>query len=369
MLKALERRRRPVQSGDVERHAVSEGAQRPAGSDRLLLLISEGGLSFRLLAFPTMETARAYLRAQSSLIRPGGIIAFWALDSEAVPETYASPSQTPEAVVIVRDPERPGIVELYSFVDMAAANAFLYESVPRGMNLDRVLLYWASLTSIDITLSDPGEASVEPIRPGRTSGLVQTGPAEAPDEAKRETPSARAGILARIHSWPGWDGLAQRMLAASLLRQEIYADLARDRHATGRAALIVALGALAAGIGAFGPWHSSLLQIFAALIGWGAYLATIHVVGNWAMGGRGASIVRLFQAVGLASSPALFFVFGAVPIYGPLFGLVVSLWVMIATAKALTPVLELRDEAALLTASIAFLLYFGISQVAPAVLT
>jgi len=57
-----------------------------------------------------------------------------------------------------------------------------------------------------------------------------------------------------------------------------------------------------------------------------------------------------------------------VPVLGPLFVLVISVWVAVATATALTFVFELEKEQALLTAAVGWFAFFAISQVAPLLL-
>jgi hypothetical protein len=69
--------------------------------------------------------------------------------------------------------------------------------------------------------------------------------------------------------------------------------------------------------------------------------------------------------VGLASAPALLLVLGAVPVYGPLFVLGIFIWILVAMTVAVEPALELTRESAILTAAVAWLLFFAIAQVAP----
>ncbi len=395
--------------------AETEVTQPAAGSDRLLLLTPEGGSSYRFFAFPTIEAAQAYVRGHALELPREGVVALWALDSEmGGTDRHATSGGPVEAVVMIRDPNAPATVALYTFVDMEAALSFLRQSMAGGLDPRLVLLHWAELVSLDLRAApatdrapaegvpaEPEGATSEPspsppAAPADAAAPVQSagqrrggaktvrqalaGPKETPPAttARRDEPAGEtkkrgapplAGILAQIHAWPGWDGLAVRMVAASRLNQEVYEDLKRDREATGRAALIVGLVVLAAGIGAAGSglastfWHAS-----AALVGWGAYASTVYVVGIWMFGGRRVQPVELFQAAGLASSPGLLLILGAVPVYGPLFALAVTVWVPVATAIALTPVLELDRQSALLTVTVGWFPLFAISQLVPAVL-
>ena len=372
-------------------------AEPSSGRNRFMLLVPEGGFSFRLSAFPAKETAQAYVHTHASELRKGEVVAFWALDSESVPDSIATSVERPEAVVMIRNPSRPGVVQLFSFVDMEAALSFLRESVTEGLDLGLALLYWAVRVALDessagsdqtpvgqIPPEAPGRRLKQAISPsgsladdavaGRLAGEVHSGASreeeeQSPAREKRGS-SPIVQILAQIHAWPGWDGLATRMVAASLLKAEAYADLRRDPQATGRAALIIGLCALTAGIGALGSgpaaafWHSS-----AFLLAWAAYIGSVYLVSAWVLGGRRDSLLRFFQAAGLATSPAVLFIFGAVPSFGPLFPLAASVWVAVATAIAATSVLELDRESAFLATVTGWCSFFAISQVAPALIS
>ncbi len=371
---------------------------RPAvGSYRFMLLVPEGGFSFRLFAFPAKDAAQAYIHTEAPELRKTEVVAFWALDSESLPDSMETSAEAPEAVVMIRNPTRPGIVRLHSFVDMEAAHSFLRESAGEGLDLGVALVYWAVRAALDEFLQGtyqipvgqfaPEASGRSPMQPGSSeapladdavAGRVADGvnvdasPVEQAQSPAREKRGASpvAQMLAQVHSWPGWDGLAARMVAASLLKPEAYAELRREPQATGRARLIVGLGVLAAGIGALGSgpaaafWHSS-----AFLLGWAAYFASVYLVSVWVLGGRRHSFVRFFQAAGLASSPAVLLVFGALPSFGLLFPLAASVWVAAATAIAATSVLELYKEWALLGAVVGWCPFFAISQVAPALMS
>lgn len=401
MLRLLKRSKQaPV---DDEPATEPEHTSQPTGTDRLFALIPEGGFSFRLFTFPALEPAWSYLHSQALLLRQEKIVGFWALDSESVSERYAATGPPTEAVVLIRAANRPDTVQLYSFVDMAAACSFVRDLAEGGLDLSRVLLYWASLVSLNE--SPPAQTKVtqagsegwklaadrrEPIpSPGEPTRAASRGPDNGVNPAReeagpKETTTAtplegarptlemrgeRSSLLAQVRDWPGWDGLAARMVAASLLNQKVYQDLRRDRHATGRAALVIGLIVLAAGLGAAETglasmlWHSA-----AALAGWAIFATAAYLIGTWVLAGRQVAPVQFFEALALASSPGLLFVLGSVPVYGPLFALGASLWIAAATAMALPPLLGLDREPALLTAFVAWLPFFALAQVAPSVL-
>ncbi len=398
---------------DAEGHEPEiEVAGSPAEPNTLLLFIAEGGLSFRLLPFTAIEPARAYIHNHAPVSWRSGTVAFWALHTESVPERLATSVQPVEAAVIVRTPGRPSVVQLYSFVNMETAQSFLRDWLASGLDPGLVLLYWAAPVSLeepsptltDATPAEPDLAGVPPHlalppaqpvadsevqsrQPPRSHGRVRraakglSGPGEAPagtpdkpgQDAGETNESGRSSItrsLAQIAAWQAWDGLAPRMVAAALLDREVYEDVRRDQQATGRAAIIVTLGALAAGIGAVnGGLASVLWHALAALPAWTAYAGGVYLVGTRMLGARQVPLVRLLQAAGLAGSPALLLVLGAVPVYGPLFILGVQLWVLVAMGRAAEPALELDKESALLASAIGWVPFFAISQLAPMILS
>jgi hypothetical protein len=120
-----------------------------------VLTPTEGGLSFRLFAFAGEQEAAAYAARFVTPVGPSRRhITFKALHSPVPPGEDHEPS---EAVVLIRDMERPGIVNLYSFVDMGAANSYVRQEAALGLDLRNVLMYWAA----PVDLTSPGEPERE----------------------------------------------------------------------------------------------------------------------------------------------------------------------------------------------------------------
>ncbi len=110
--------------------------------ERILVLVpSEGGFAFRLLAFPYTDAASAYC-AEHFPGQQDRLICFRALPNLPRNPDPRAPGPI-EAVVLVRDPERHGTVHLYSFVDIDTAHAFVRAEGMRGLNLNLVLVFWA----------------------------------------------------------------------------------------------------------------------------------------------------------------------------------------------------------------------------------
>jgi hypothetical protein len=376
----------------TEAHVPDLGMTEPQpGRNRLLLLIPEGSLSFRLSSFPDIAEAQTYIQDGGVLMQGGHCGAFWTHDS--TPADSDGSAIAAEAVVILRDALRTDVVQLYSFVDMQAALAYLGASAAQGLDLASVLLYWVTPASLNVSVSTAPEAGLAPKGPAPATsagsahrlqyaaGSPDRGGADSNgstdpkgsddrehvvDEKRAREPSLLSRIPRQVWAWPGWDGIGSRIVGAALLNQETYEGVRRDPQATERAAVIVIAGAISAGIGAVGGGVAAGFgHVIAALVGWIACAVTVQIVGRQVFGGRNVAPGVVPQTVGLASAPALLLVLGAVPVYGPLFVLAIFIWLLVTMTVAVEPALELDRESAILTAAVAWLLFFAIAQVAP----
>jgi hypothetical protein len=395
-------RERPA-DGDAHLETNQEKrAGPPEPRDLLLLIPADGGLSFRLFAFAGQEAAAAYIaRLASPIDSKPRHVAFRALHSPVVPEGTTGPL---EAVVLVRDAHRPGIVDLYSFVDMDSANAFLKQDGAHGRDLRHVLVYWAAPVQLalpDRPIAPPVDAAEQapaPIsiplpprvaaatprrrQPARTSKpaadtrvrvhVNSAGAVFEPDEpvTPPEPPQTPAGtgVLAQIQAWGGWDRLAPLLVRAALANPVTYEEFDRDPFAAGRGRLIVALAAIAAVIGAANSGVTgALVHLPAFALGWCAFAFTVYSIGTQAFPGqRGKdTFQRLVRALALATTPALLVVLGVVPTYGPLFVLGAYIWVLLTATTAISAPLGLNKDSSIIVATVGCMVLFTVSQIAP----
>jgi len=356
-----------------------------------LLVKAEGGLSYRLSKFADVEAANEHLR-RHALEAQGGFIAFWGLHDPEPPLPDGAQGEV-EAVVLVRDPLRAGYAQLYSFVDMETAQAFVRQEARAGLDQSLIMVYWAATVVLEppSLLDTAPTPNPEPqptgpmlLRPAAAAAGISRSVACAPTtwrpEAKAATreeatgagQSTEPGFLARMQAWPGWDGLAPLLARAVLLDETVYEDFQRDPYAAGRAKLILGMALTAATVGAAGTGlASAVAHIPAAILGWIAYVVAVYFVGTQVFpGDRGERVLaRMLPALGLATAPAMLLALGAAPVYGPLFVLVANVWIMLTTTTALTPALGLDRQSALVTATVACLAMFAIAQVLPVVVT
>ena len=374
-----------------------------AGADRLFLLVpTDGGLSFHLYRFASEEDAAAYVRRLASPVDPQPRqTAFWALHSPDLPKAAAGPT---EAVVMIREAHRPGVVELHSFVEMDSAISYVRQETEAGLDPDLVLLYWAAPVQLalpdrpiapPVDAAEPAPAPISIPLPPRMAATTprrrQTAQKSKPAADARvrvhvssagavfepvepvtppeppQTP-ARTGVLAQIQAWGGWDRLAPLLIRAALANPVTYEEFDRDPFAAGRGRLIVALAAIAAVIGAANSgFTGALVHLPAFALGWCAFAFTVYSIGTQAFPGqRGKdTFQRLVRGLALATTPALLVVLGVVPTYGPLFVLGAYIWVLLTATTAISAPLELNKDSSIIVATVGCMVLFTVSQIAP----
>lgn len=390
---------RPVEEPALEAGPVEIKRPDPATAvDRLLVLRpTEGGLAFRMYGFPDFAPAMEYVDRHLWLEAQQGLRAFWAMHRP--PQLPDTPS---DAVVIVRDPYHPGVVQVYSFIDMDAAMEFVRQEFRSGIDLNLILVFWAYYVEIDVPhklapdqspdraffatptldrhLTDlpsttKPSATVSPKAESGTAPASADAPqdgASAEDADESETPpSWLSQTYLRIISWPGWDGLIPHVVRAARLDADVYAAVEQDRYATGRARLLIGLAVFAAG---FGTLESGVVSAFwqtlFALAGWTAAIGATYAFSTTVVVARSrpGAFRRLVQTLGLAASPALLLVFGIIPVYGAIVVLGVYVWLFLTVFHAVSSALELDDQSSVVTAAVCVLTLFALAQVAPLVL-
>lgn len=134
------------------------------------------------------------------------------------------------------------------------------------------------------------------------------------------------------------------MLGAALLDADTYEEVEADRGATGQAALVVLLSALAAGIGSIenGGLAGIGWQALASLVGWWVWAYITYFLGTRLLPGpeTEADHGELLRTIGFSSAPGLLRVLGLVPaIAAPVF-LFCTLWMLVAMVVAVRQALD-----------------------------
>lgn len=141
-----------------------------------------------------------------------------------------------------------------------------------------------------------------------------------------------------------------RMKGAALLDVDTYEDVEADTTATGEAAGVIALVAVATAIGASG---NGMMAIFgglaSAVVGWLVWAGITYIIGDKMLGGT-ATWGELLRTLGFAQAPALLLVLGVIPGFRLITALVVGVWTLITGIIAIRQALDFSTGKAVLTA-------------------
>jgi hypothetical protein len=146
--------------------------------------------------------------------------------------------------------------------------------------------------------------------------------------------------------------MIDRMRGAAVLDVDVYEEVEADRTATGQAAGVVAIVAIASGLGAARDGGGGIVAgILVALLGWLAWSAVTYLIGDKLLGGT-ATWGELLRTLGFAQSPGVLYVFAAVPVLGWLVRPVVAVWILVAGIIAIRQALDFSTGRAIATALI-----------------
>ena len=147
--------------------------------------------------------------------------------------------------------------------------------------------------------------------------------------------------------------LFERMKAAATLDVSVYEEVEADSSATGQAALVVVLAAIASAIGSVN--ENAIGALIGALVGWAVWAAVTYFIGATLFKGT-ASWGELLRTLGFAQSPGLLYVVGIIPVLGALAKLVIGIWVLVAGIIAIRQALDISTGKAVATALLGWLL-------------
>lgn len=140
----------------------------------------------------------------------------------------------------------------------------------------------------------------------------------------------------------------QRLVGALRLDASVFEEVEHDPSALGQAVGVVALAAVASGLGAPGAGITALLGgIVSAIFGWLLGAGLVWLIGVKAMEAT-SDYPELLRTLGFASAPYLVLVLGVLPL-GPLLfplSLLVFVWVLIAYVLAVRAALDVQVGAA-----------------------
>jgi hypothetical protein len=161
----------------------------------------------------------------------------------------------------------------------------------------------------------------------------------------------------------GSSSLVDRMIGAATLDVPTYEEVEADTEATGQAAVVVALAAVASAVGSV---EGGAVTIFGALVagllGWVLWAGVTYLIGDKLLGGT-ATWGELLRTLGFAQAPGLLYVLAALPLVGGLVRLAVMLWLLVAGIVAIRQALDFTTGRAVATALLGWLAVAALSGV------
>ena len=145
------------------------------------------------------------------------------------------------------------------------------------------------------------------------------------------------------------------MLGAARLDIPTYEEVEADKTATGQAAGVVALVAVAQAIGAAGEGALGIVAgLGGAMFGWLIWAGITYLIGAKLFGGT-ATWGELLRTLGFAQAPGVLYVLGIIPLLGGLVRVALAIWILIAGIIAIRQALDFSTGKAILTAVLGWL--------------
>lgn len=186
--------------------------------------------------------------------------------------------------------------------------------------------------------------------------LMQIPPFPWRDEARLETAAvvhsdeeAPVEVTARR-------SLIDRMIGAALLKVDVYEEVEHDESATGQAAIVVGMVAVAAAIGSWSYGSKGIISgLVTAFVAWFIWSGVTYFIGDKLFKGT-ATWGELLRTIGFAQAPGVLFLFGIIPVLGFIPNIAVPIWLLFTGVVAIRQALDFSTGKAILTALIGWLI-------------
>lgn len=161
--------------------------------------------------------------------------------------------------------------------------------------------------------------------------------------------------------------LIERMIRAARLDANLYEEVERDTNATGQAATVVLIAAVAGGIATLlgGSIVGAMFTILGILLGWVAWSLITFWVGKtlFATSQTRVSPGEMLRTLGFAHTPAVLSVFGFIPIVGPLVAFVGFMWMVVAGVIAVRQAMDFTTGRAIGTVAVGLPAYLILAAI------
>jgi hypothetical protein len=148
----------------------------------------------------------------------------------------------------------------------------------------------------------------------------------------------------------------ERVIGALRLDARTFDEIEHDPGALGQAAGVVALGGVAAAIGAAGEGAGAFGAVIGALVGWLISAGFVWLVGVVVMD-HTSGYRELLRTLGFASAPQFLLLLRGIPVLGALIGLVAFGWGLAAWVVAVRQALDVSTGRAVVVCVLAVLVY------------
>lgn len=149
-----------------------------------------------------------------------------------------------------------------------------------------------------------------------------------------------------------------RMIGAATLNVQTYEEVEHDQDATGQAAMVVGIVAVAGAIGAYsmGGIGGLIGGLLSAFIGWFIWSAVTLVIGTKVFDGT-ADMGEMLRALGFAQSIGVLYVLGIIPMLGWMVRVVAGVWMLVCGVVAIRQALDFDTGKAIGTVLLGWLCY------------
>jgi hypothetical protein len=135
----------------------------------------------------------------------------------------------------------------------------------------------------------------------------------------------------------------QRMIGAARLDARTYEEVEADEAATLQALAVVAIAALATGVGRDEGF--AIMHVVRALFMWVIWAGLSYAVGVYLIPEpqTNANVGQMLRTIGFAATPGILRVFRFIPLLGPMLSFVVGIWIVLAMVVAIRQSLDYKS--------------------------
>lgn len=169
---------------------------------------------------------------------------------------------------------------------------------------------------------------------------------------------------------PMAQSIIDRAIGIVKLDDATYESIEHDQAATTQAAVVVAIAAVAGGIGALDDGFSGLIGgIILGILGWFVISACVYFAGTKLIpsGATEADMGQVLRLIGFAQVVGIANILGFVPVVGAIIAVIAAIWGIVVTVKAIKHALEMSTGRAIATAILAWVVFIVVAVIIAAI--